>query len=183
MKTVGKNTNARFGFGQSAKKSEYFIKVFDNFKILCTPTTTPLLKHFTTNGTSLSSLSFFTMRLPCLNYYYELFYSTGKRQVPLNIIELLSPASLSYWIMDDGSKQNNGLHLNVYAFDEAGVQRLMETLQKKYSLTCTIHNHKMGLRIYIPQESMPTLRTIVKPYIIPSMLYKVGILINYIIYF
>lgn len=96
MKTPGKNTNARFGFTQSAKKPEYFEKVFDNFKVLCTPTIIPLVKHFSTKGVSLSSLSFFTIRLPCLNYYYELFYSTGKRQVPVNIKDLLSPASLSY---------------------------------------------------------------------------------------
>lgn len=69
-----------------------------------------------------------------------------------------------------------GLHLNVYAFDEIGVQRLLDTLRIKYSLTCTIHFHEKGQRIYILQESIPTLRDIVMPYMVPSMHYKLGIL-------
>lgn len=95
-KNAGKNTNARFGFGQSSKKEEYFQKVFSNFKVLCTPNTLPHTKFFITSNTNLSSISFMTIRLPCLNVYYDLFYSNGKREVPLNIIDLLNPLGLSY---------------------------------------------------------------------------------------
>ena len=34
--------------------------------------------------------------------------------VPINIQELLTPRGLAYWIMDDGSLKNKGLHLNTY---------------------------------------------------------------------
>lgn len=56
----------------------------------------PHTTFFTTKGTKLSSVNFTTMRLPCLNTYYELFYNTGKWQIPTNIVELLNPVSLSY---------------------------------------------------------------------------------------
>jgi hypothetical protein len=55
--------------------------------------------------------------------------------------------------MDDGSLQNKGLHLNVYAFSLEEVELLRNTLESlflpKFSLKCTIHNHKKGYRLYI----------------------------------
>jgi len=129
-------------------------------------------------GTELSSIGFLTMRMPCLNPYYELFYGGGKRQVPNNIGELLNPVSLSYWIMDDGSKHNAGLHLNVYAFNDQSVDRLMQVLQTKYLLTCSVHNHAKGKRISI--FGAPTLRNIVLP--VPSMYYKLGTVVNLTFY-
>lgn len=83
--------------------------------------------------------------------------------------------ALAYWIMDDGSKQGKGLHLNCYAFNQASLELLLEALRTKYSLTCNIHNHKAGKRIYIQAESMPALRDLVRPYFVPSMLYKLGL--------
>lgn len=176
MKNTGENTNARFGFTQSTKKQPYFDKVFSNFLPLCKANTTSYTKLFVTNSTTLSSLNFTTMRLPCLNPYFELFYSHGKRNVPMNITNLLTPIGLSYWIIDDGSKQNKGIHLNVYAFNREDVDRLLETLRTKYGFICTIHYHKSGPRIYIHEESMPALRATVSQYIVPSMYYKVGML-------
>lgn len=96
VKRGGIKANARFGFTQSSNKEEYFNNVFSNFKILCTSSIQPQIKFFTTNKTNLSSISFLTMQLPCLNVYYDLFYKNGQRQVPLNIIDLLSPIGLSY---------------------------------------------------------------------------------------
>ena len=40
----------------------------------------------------------------------------AEKIVPINIENLLTPRGLAYWIMDDGSLQNKGLHLNTYSF-------------------------------------------------------------------
>lgn len=85
--------------------------------------------------------------------------------------------------MDDGSKQNKGMHLNVYAFDQKGVSNLIETLSNKYGFVCSIHYHKSGPRIYIFEESIPALRDTISQYLVPSMYYKVGILHYTNIYF
>ena len=78
--------------------------------------------------------------------------------------------------MDDGSRQGTGLHLNVYAFSNADVDRLMFTLQDKFNLRCSIHYNKdKKPRIYIFKESMPNLIYLVKPYFIKEMLYKLGL--------
>ena len=75
------------------------------------------------------AISFTTMQLPCFNEYRELFYDLNKKKiVPNNIKELLTPCGLVFWIMDDGSKQGNGLHISVYGFTDTDVDKLMFTL-------------------------------------------------------
>jgi hypothetical protein len=101
-----------------------------------------------------SSISFATLTLPCFTYYRKLFYnSNNKKIVPLNINQLLTPIGLSYWIMDDGSLQNKGLHLSVYAFSYENVLLLKSTLENLFLpealIKCTIHTHKKGYRLYI----------------------------------
>jgi len=81
-----------------------------------------------------------------------------------------------YNLIIDGSKQNTGLHISVYAFTNDDVDKLMFTLQDKFGLKCSIHyNRDNKPRIYIFKESMDHLITLVKPYFINEMLYKLGL--------
>jgi hypothetical protein len=78
--------------------------------------------------------------------------------------------------MDDGSKyKNKGLKFSTNSFSLKEVKFLAELLNKKFGLTTSIH--KTGAinqyNIYISKSSMPKLKKIVKPYIHPSMLYKI----------
>ena len=78
--------------------------------------------------------------------------------------------------MDDGSKQGKGLHISVYAFSNEDVDKLMFVLQDKFNLKCSIHyNRDNKPRIFIFKESMENLITLIKPYFIPEMLYKLGL--------
>ena len=78
--------------------------------------------------------------------------------------------------MDDGSRHGTGLNINVYAFSNDDVDKLMFTLQDKFKLRCSIHYNKdKKPRIYIFKESMPDLINLVKPYFIKEMLYKLGL--------
>lgn len=96
--------------------------------------------------------------------------------VPYNIYDLLTPRGLAFWIPDDGSRQGAGLHLNVYAFSNEDVDRLMFTLQDKFNFRCSIHyNRDKKPRIYIFKESMENLISLTKPYFVKEMLYKLGL--------
>nr|YP_009926576.1 hypothetical protein [Wolfiporia cocos]QNH92640.1 hypothetical protein [Wolfiporia cocos]QNH92694.1 hypothetical protein [Wolfiporia cocos] len=113
------------------------------------------------------------MQLPCFNEFKELFYVLNEKIIPDNIYEILTPRSLAFWIMDDGSRQGDGLHISVYAF--SNIEKLIFTLENKFNLKCSIHyNRDNQPRIYIFKESMETLRSLVKPYFIKEMLYKLG---------
>jgi hypothetical protein len=77
--------------------------------------------------------------------------------------------------MGDGSKQNEGIHLSVYAFSTSDVELLIKALDERYNLECSIHNTDKGPRIYVNKNSMKILRPLVSNYILPSMKYKIGL--------
>nr|QJQ35385.1 LAGLIDADG endonuclease [Fusarium pseudonygamai] len=172
--------NSRLVYAQTAiKHKEYFDYVLSFFTPYCANDYIPQSRLVVDNRTkkTYSAISFTTMQLPCFNIYRELFYDANKKKiVPENIRELLTPRGLAFWIMDDGSKHGSGLHLSVYGFSNADVDKLMFTLQDKFNLRCSIHyNRDNKPRIYIFKESMDSLITLVKPYFIKEMLYKLGL--------
>ncbi len=77
--------------------------------------------------------------------------------------------------MCDGSKHNKGLHLNTYGFDLEGINVLISVLEHKYGLLCSVHQHKAGGRIYVLESSMNKVRELVKPHMVSSMYYKIGL--------
>lgn len=99
------------------------------------------------------------MQLPCFNIFREMFYLDGIKIVPVDIYNNLTAVGLAYWLMVDGSKSGQGLHLNTYGFYHQSIDRLLFVLR--------------GQRLFIPSTSMPRLRELVSPYIIPSMQYKI----------
>lgn len=115
------------------------------------------------------------MQLPCFNVFREMFYVSNVKIVPENIYDLLTPKALAFWIMDDGSRQGEGLHISVYGFSNQDVDKLMYTLQDKYKLRCSIHlNRDNKPRIYIFKESMDNLRDLTSQYFVKQMLYKLS---------
>lgn len=102
-----------------------------------------------------------------------MFYLNNIKVVPFDIFNLLTKIGLTHWIMDDGSKHDKGLHLNVYAFSTEDVNRLINTLENKFGLKYSIHFKGNKPRIYIWAESIDNLRSLVKPYMCSSMCYKI----------
>lgn len=171
--------NSRIVYAQTAiKHKAYFDYVYSIFSPFCVKDYKPQSKITRDKRTNKihSAISFTTMQLPCFNVFKEWFYLSNVKIVPHNIYELLTGKGLAFWIMDDGSKQGSGLHLSVYAFTNEDVDKLMFTLQDKFDLRCSIHyNRDKKPRIYIFKESMVKLITLVKPYFIQEMLYKLGL--------
>ena len=68
------------------------------------------------------------------------------------------------------------MHISAYAFTNEDVYKLMFTLQDKFNIKCSIHyNRDKKPRIYIFKQSMDNLITLVRPYLIKEMLYKLGL--------
>ena len=184
-------------YGQSSLRIHhlnYFKHVLNLFKPYLSETFKLKEKTFKDNRTNntYKSVNFATLSLPCFNQYKSLFYKNNKKIVPINIQELLTPIGLAYWIMDDGSIQNKGLHLNTYAFNSEDVLKLKSTallpcpsqlklteglgenLFGNNSLKCSIHKHKKGNRIYIFGESMDIFRNNISVHMHEDMLYKLN---------
>jgi hypothetical protein len=75
--------------------------------------------------------------------------------------------------MADGGVRKNGMMLSTYSFSREENVLLCSMLWELYGLKCTIHTKAEGPSIYVWPESMDKLRSIVLPYMIPSMRYKV----------
>lgn len=168
--------NSRFLFTQTAiKHKDYYQKVFDLFKFYCTQDLKSYFKSWEDKKTKqiYEFLSFATIALPCFNQYRNKFYLNNIKIVPSDIFNLLTEIGLAHWIMYDGSKHGKGLYLNVYAFSTEDVDKLINTLEDKFKLKCSIHLKGGKPRIYIWAESMDHLRSLVKPHMCSSMCYKI----------
>jgi hypothetical protein len=83
--------------------------------------------------------------------------------------------------MDDGSffKPKNQVILCTDSYSKEDVLRLIDILNKKFGLNCGLISYPNKIkpqlyRIRINKSSLIILKTLVKPYIIPSILYKIG---------
>jgi hypothetical protein len=82
--------------------------------------------------------------------------------------------------MDDGFKSGNGLCLSTESFTLAEVELLKKVLESKFDFIVTLQlRHPsgggVGYRLYISSKSRDKLLSLVQPYFIPSMNYKLGI--------
>jgi hypothetical protein len=168
--------NTRFCFSQSVINTEYFMFVYNLFKPYCQGPFYQIDRFSKLTG-PFSALRFNSLAFPCINFYFEIFYNQGKKQVPLNIIDYLTPISLAFWISDDGSfhTRDQILILCTDGFTESGVDLLMDVLIKKFGLKCRKEKkQKSGYRIIILKSSMDKLRDMVLEHMDPSMYYKLG---------
>ena len=171
-----RSVNARLLFSQGTIHNEYLFHLYDLFKHYCL--TEPKVSNRSPDkrtGKIYTSVSFNTRALPCFNELYDLFYPEGKKVVPLDIEDLLTPLGLAYWICDDGKYvDSGGLRLCTNSYSIQDVTRLKDVLITHYGLICTIHKTQKGQHlIFISKNSMDKLRSIVKQHMVPNMLYKI----------
>jgi hypothetical protein len=77
--------------------------------------------------------------------------------------------------MGDGGFKSKGIYICTDSYTIQDTVRLMNVLIIRYDLKCTLHRSNENYRIYVSRNSMDKLVEVVKPYLITSMYYKVGI--------
>jgi hypothetical protein len=179
------NTNAQYCM--TLKSREYIFHLCSNFyKTICT-NNMPKGWPNSNLGKPVTKYHFKSRALPVISNINSQWYKWDEQLkkyvkiVPLNISELLTPIGLAIWIMDDGYANGNGVVLCTDSFTLAEVELLMNVLKNKFGLVATLQHRTIagkhsGWRIYISgkPENRALLFSIVEPYFIPSMLYKLG---------
>ena len=165
-----KSKHPRFGFEQAFSQSSYVWSVFGIFSHYCY--SLPRYKTKNRNNRQTSSVAFATRSMPCLVEFFNGFYLNGKKVVPENIYNILAPVSLAHLIMGDGTAVSGGIRICTDSFTVQDTVRLINVLIIKYRLKCTLHMAENKPRIFISSKSMDLLTSIINPYIIPSMKYK-----------
>jgi Rnl2 family RNA ligase len=107
---------------------------------------------------------------------FEKWLVQGNKTIPKNLF--LSPISLAFFYMDDGSisnidcmKQNYRTHFAVCGFDYDSVTNIKNALEK-IGIFSTITGEKNRLRIHLNNKNSFKLFSIIYPYVCKSMEYK-----------
>lgn len=116
-----------------------------------------------------------------LSYNYYQWYkvdSTGvtvKGLPPQAYLEqYLTPLGLAIWIMGDGSgMRDGGFKISSHSFTQAQNELLCKLLWDKYKIYATVLNEQNKYSyIRVWKRSVPSLFSLVKPYLLPSCEYK-----------
>lgn len=118
---------------------------------------------------------FHTWTYSSFNWIRDVFYINGRKCVPSNISNYLTPLALAIWIMDDGAKVGKGLKFSTNSFTFGECALLVKVLYDKYHIKSSIQSAASENQyiIYVWKESMKNLSDIVSPYIISEMKYKI----------
>lgn len=163
------NGNAMIQFNQGYIHLKYILYIAQSFS--------PIMTHFpllikARDGSFYLKLS--TRSLKCLNPIYDLFITEKKKTIRSELEKHLSPRSLAYWAMDDGSLSESGFYFNTMSFSLEENILLQKMLNRKFNLESNIHKHKDKYKIYIRASSMAMFRFIVYPYLLESFYYKLA---------
>lgn len=162
--------NARLGLRQSIKNSPYLLDVFFKLSHYCS--SYPVVVKAKINGTFHYGLQMNTRAMPCITKLYKLFYFNGKKIIPKNLYDILTPEALAHWVAGDGSRGAHGVYLQTQSFTIRENVFIVNVLMLKFNLNCSINMQRNQPVIYIAASSVPTLCNLIIPYLHPSMQYK-----------
>lgn len=122
-----------------------------------------------------------TFTFSSFNFIHSSFYENNTKIVPSFIQEYLSAEVLAIWIMDGATLINNkGLRFTNSNLKLNECKLLQEILKEKYDLDTSLAKLTKKVpfiyNIYVIKTSLGKLTKIVKPFIHPTMLYRLGLI-------
>jgi hypothetical protein len=159
-------TNAHLQITHSINQKEYVDWMYGVLKncVLTQP------KPYKGNGKRIG-YRFFTRSLPCFTDIYKQFYKDKRKIIPPNL--KLNEQILAVWYMDDGSLCDKSCYLNTQQFPEQEQLLLSRLLLKDFGLTAKRDKDKQYYRLRFNVKESKKFVDLIRPYIIPSMAYKV----------
>jgi len=176
-----KNSNTMLRFRQGIVHEEYLLHLFELFGKYSRMDQPSIISQSPDKRTGkvYSSIYFNTYSLTVFNELYDLFYRNfrGKKVIPDNIGDLLTPLGLAYLLCDDGcyDKTNRAVIICTESFFKAEVDLLASVLMENFKLKCTVIKKQDGFRVRISSKSLLVLQSLLKDVMPPIMLYKIGL--------
>lgn len=101
----------------------------------------------------------------------SIFYINREKVIQEEIKKYLSPLALAVWYMDDGClRTNNSIILSTESFSTTSLSFLKYGLEERWGITPTIRSNN---RLYFGSSETRKFISLIHPYIVPSMAYKV----------
>lgn len=132
---------------------------------------------------------FQTLTFPYFTDLYKKWYeldSAGKRirkKLPLALENSLTPVALAHWVMGDGTFDSSGRHQRIIictdSFNLEEINVLRSILLDKYNISTRIKSGKIGDKVYyrisITGEDKNKFQDLVKPFMVSSLLCRIGL--------
>ena len=131
-------------------------------------------------GNTVVNWGFQTISHEAFNPLSKLFIINNKKSISDSLIKNhLTEVGLAYWWMDDGGRldynknsKNKSVVLNTQSFTDIEVETMAKELSDKFNLICESRSNKGKKVIVIKSESYFVFRSLIDPYIISEMSYK-----------
>lgn len=175
-----RGVGTRIIFEQQNRNVEYLLWFHDylSSRGYCSSSKPKLKKRITKQGTEYFQYRVNSYTFHSFNWIHEMFYKLVDNKyvkiVPLNIEKYLTPLALAIWFMDNGSKVEKGVRLATYCFTFEEVEFIREVLKNKYKIITKAakSGRSKGYFIYLDPGSIKLYFNIIKPYLHPSLEYK-----------
>jgi len=171
--------NSRLRLEHTDKQRTYLEWKIQKLKKLITPASPMrVYAYHKENKRKYLSWRAYTLSTPVLDKLRTVFYSENRKVIPSNIAQILTNSlSLAVWYMDDGYKRNdcNAFRLSTDGFKKDEVYILSRVLLKNFRIKNLVHKKGKFWNIYIPRRSVHDFVKVIKPYVIPSMRYKIAL--------
>lgn len=113
---------------------------------------------------------------------YELFYDNGKKVIKNELFNYITPRSLAFWIMDDGSAGFNQnkvyIRLHTEGFTEDDNYRLQSMLKSCFDIRSKVCRYNRNDKVYcylsINKENTIKLSKLVEEYFVDCLKYKIA---------
>jgi hypothetical protein len=115
----------------------------------------------------------------------KLFYSSGEKEVYQEILNKLTPLSLTVWFMDDGTTRRDSsksfeMSICTDSFSKENCELIIKYFKEKWNIDCCLKIHSYSKKENIPhyrivfeEKTDNNFIDIIKPYMLPSMKYKI----------
>lgn len=141
-----KNAFLKFAQGNTGHKN-YLYHLYEEFRdFVKTPPREKIIKSKVTPNLINYAWYFNTLSSPKFNFYADLFYKNKKKMIPSCISKWLTPRTIAYWYMDDGSmhsKKHRSIRFNTQGFEFEEVKHLCDIFEKKYSILAKPRSRKV----------------------------------------
>lgn len=165
-------------FEQGVDQKDFLFHLFEECKMDCFMTEPGMRKHI--HGPKegeVKSYWFKTFSHKSFSIIWDLFYDDTTVKKSINsgiIINHLNEIGLAYWVIGDGSLHREGrvLTLHTQGFSQDENKMLSEELNIKFGFKSKVVKHKNKFVVQFTTSDANKLHDLLKPYLIPSMIYK-----------
>jgi hypothetical protein len=165
---------ARFRVHHGEKQKEYVFWKYEILKDLVSKEPKEITWDNPKRGLHEVSWYFHTKSFREFGLLNQYFYQHEKKILPDYIFDLITPKMLAIWFMDDGSYTGNSATISTHSFAQEDQVRAAGFLRTKFGINATIVKDRTKWKISIGKYDFENFISVIQPFIIPSMIYKIG---------